>query len=150
MNLTKLYPEENTQLLTLAVLSAHISSFQQWVVIGSYEPGTMAVAVPVKKRGFPGCPVVKNSSSNAGDADSIPGQGTKTPDQGTKPMHCTYCAHTLWSLHAAAEAGHSPINNKKKTKRKKTQSPTSMTSQSKKGERWARKQGDVKRQVKRG
>ena len=28
---------------------------------------------------FPGGPVVKNPPSNAGDADSIPGWGTKTP-----------------------------------------------------------------------
>ena len=28
---------------------------------------------------FPGTPVVKNSSSNAGDMGSIPGQGTKIP-----------------------------------------------------------------------
>ena len=28
---------------------------------------------------FPGGPVVKNPSSNAGDAGSIPGQGTKIP-----------------------------------------------------------------------
>ena len=53
MNSTKLYPEENTQLLTLDVLSVHISSFQHWVVIGSYEPGTMVVAVPVEKMGLP-------------------------------------------------------------------------------------------------
>ena len=73
--------------------------------------------------------MVKNSSSNAGDADSIPGQGTKIPDQGTKPMHCNYCAHTLWSLraavkslHAAAEAWHSQINNKKNKKEKDTES----------------------------
>jgi len=30
-------------------------------------------------RDFPGGPVVKNPPSNAGDADSIPGQGTKIP-----------------------------------------------------------------------
>ena len=30
-------------------------------------------------RGFPGGPVVKNPSSNAGDAGLIPGQGTKIP-----------------------------------------------------------------------
>ena len=28
---------------------------------------------------FPGCPVVKNAPYNAGDAGSIPGQGTKIP-----------------------------------------------------------------------
>ena len=28
---------------------------------------------------FPGCPVVKNPPSSAGDPDSIPGQGTKIP-----------------------------------------------------------------------
>ena len=30
-------------------------------------------------RDFPGGPVVKNLPSNAGDAGSIPGQGTKIP-----------------------------------------------------------------------
>ena len=30
-------------------------------------------------RDFPGGPVVKNLPSKAGDADSIPGQGTKVP-----------------------------------------------------------------------
>ena len=30
-------------------------------------------------RNFPGGPVVKNPPSNAGDAGSIPGQGTKIP-----------------------------------------------------------------------
>ena len=30
-------------------------------------------------RDFPGGPVVKNPPYNAGDADSIPGQGTKIP-----------------------------------------------------------------------
>ena len=30
-------------------------------------------------RDFPGGPVVKNQSSNAGDADLIPGCGTKNP-----------------------------------------------------------------------
>ena len=30
-------------------------------------------------RDFPGGPVVKNPPYNAGDAGSIPGQGTKTP-----------------------------------------------------------------------
>ena len=41
MNSTKLHSEENAQLLTSDVLSVHFSSLQQWVVIGSYEPGTM-------------------------------------------------------------------------------------------------------------
>ena len=31
------------------------------------------------KRDFPGCPVVKNPPSNAGDAGLIPGRGTKIP-----------------------------------------------------------------------
>ena len=30
-------------------------------------------------RDYPGSPVVKNPSSNAGDVGSIPGQGTKIP-----------------------------------------------------------------------
>ena len=32
-----------------------------------------------QNRDFPGGPVVKNPSCNAGDAGSIPGQGTKIP-----------------------------------------------------------------------
>ena len=31
------------------------------------------------ERDFPGVPVVRNSPSNAGDASSIPGPGTKIP-----------------------------------------------------------------------
>ena len=34
--------------------------------------------------------MIKNSSSNAGDVDSIPSQGTKIPGQGTKPTHRNY------------------------------------------------------------
>ena len=33
----------------------------------------------IKNRDFPGGPVVKNPSSNAGDMGSIPGRGTKIP-----------------------------------------------------------------------
>ena len=33
----------------------------------------------IKNRDFPGGPVVKNLPSKAGDAGSIPGQGTKIP-----------------------------------------------------------------------
>ena len=35
--------------------------------------------IKAKRRGFPGGPVVKNPPSNAGDAGSIPGWGTKIP-----------------------------------------------------------------------
>ena len=31
--------------------------------------------------------MVKNPSSNAGDAGSVPGQGTKTPHTHTVPVH---------------------------------------------------------------
>ena len=43
-------------------------------------------------RDFPGGPMVKNPPSNAGDAGSIPGRGTKTPTcrGATKPARCTY------------------------------------------------------------
>ena len=42
--------------------------------------------------------MVKNPLSNAGDAGSIPGRGTKIPHaRATKPSCRNYRAHTLWS-----------------------------------------------------
>ena len=38
-------------------------------------------------REFPGGPVVKNPSFNAGDVGSIPGQGTKTPHVRVNEAH---------------------------------------------------------------
>ena len=60
-------------------------------------------------RDFPGGPVVRNLSCNAGDAGSIPGRGTKIPHAtGQLSSHATtretvyhnYRAHMLWSPHA--------------------------------------------------
>ena len=68
---------------------------------------------------FPGGPVVKNLPSNAGDAGSIPGQGTKIPhaagqlsprakatelacSQLESPSATNYRAHVLWSPHATS------------------------------------------------
>ena len=57
-------------------------------------------------RDFPGGPVVKNPPSNAGDAGSIPGQGTKIPHAAgqlgpraatTEPAHSGACASQLKS-----------------------------------------------------
>ena len=42
-----------------------------------------------KKKDFPGCPIVKNPPSNAGDMDLIPGQGTKIP-HATGSMKATH------------------------------------------------------------
>ena len=42
-----------------------------------------------KVRGFLGGPVVKNSPSNAGDAGSIPGRGTKIPHATEQLSPCT-------------------------------------------------------------
>ena len=39
----------------------------------------------IKCRDFPGSPVVKNLPSNAGDARSIPGQGTEIPRAAGQP-----------------------------------------------------------------
>ena len=42
------------------------------------------------KRDFPGGPVVKNLTYNAGDSGSIPGQGTKVPHAaGQLSQHAT-------------------------------------------------------------
>ena len=60
----------------------------------------------LKRKGdFPGGPVVKNPPCHAGDAGSIPGQGTKIPHASgaTKPMRHNYWARApqLESPHAA-------------------------------------------------
>ena len=75
-------------------------------------------------RDFPGGPVVKNPPYNAGDAGSIPGQGTKIPHaagqlsprattaepvccklqspRALEPVRHNYSAHAPWSLHTTA------------------------------------------------
>ena len=45
-----------------------------------------------RDRDFPGNPVVKNFSSNAGDGGSIPSRGTEIP-HATKHVH-----HNAWAL----------------------------------------------------
>ena len=83
----------------------------------------------MQPRDFPGGPVVKNLPSNAGDAGSIHGQGTKIPHAaGQLSPHTTttepapqleslcvpnYRAHTLWSPHTTTTepmcpGGHMP------------------------------------------
>ena len=52
-------------------------------------------------RDFPGGPVVKNLPCHAGDAGSIPGQGTKIPH-----------AEKQLNLHATAKTQRSQIKNK--------------------------------------
>ena len=44
---------------------------------------------------FPGGPVVKNPPVNAGDTDSIPGQGRSACCGTTKPLHHNYSTHIL-------------------------------------------------------
>ena len=41
--------------------------------------GVLLPLIEIAKRDFPGGPVVKNPSCNAGDAGLIPGRGTKIP-----------------------------------------------------------------------
>ena len=44
----------------------------------------------ISRRDFPGGPVVKNPPSNAGDAGSIPGRGTRIPHAvGQLSLHAT-------------------------------------------------------------
>ena len=45
--------------------------------------------------GFPGGPVDKNPPVNAGDTDSIPGQGRSACCGTTKPLHHNYSTHIL-------------------------------------------------------
>ena len=63
-----------------------------------------------EERGIPGEPVFNNPPSNAGDAGSIPGQGTKIP-------------HTTGqlSLHATTKPWWSQINLKKEKKERRKQ-----------------------------
>ena len=51
-------------------------------------------------QGFPGSPVVKNPSSNAGDMGLIPGQGTKI-SYATEQL--SLCAKTRESAHCYAD-----------------------------------------------
>ena len=44
-------------------------------------------------RDFPGGPVVKNLSANAGDVGSIPGPGRPHMPEATKPVHHNCWAH---------------------------------------------------------
>ena len=60
-------------------------------------------------RDFPGGPVVKNPPPNAGDASSIPGQGTKIPHaagQLSLRATTTELAHLNQSPHAASYRAH--------------------------------------------
>ena len=59
---------------------------------------------------FPGGPMAKSPSCNAGDAGSIPGLGTRIPHAAgqlspcatpREPTCCNYRAHMLWTVHAA-------------------------------------------------
>ena len=98
-----------------------------------------------KEEDFPGCPEVKNPSSNAGGTGLISGRGTKIPQAAgqlslstttrEKPAHCKSYAHALWSLQATNREAcsrcnkdklvsylwcqHSQILKNKKMKRKK-------------------------------
>ena len=63
-----------------------------------YKPKiTLKISLKKKNtiRDFPGGPVVKNLSCNAGDLDSIPGQGTKVPHdlEQRSPLPTTTEAH---------------------------------------------------------
>ena len=57
-------------------------------------------------RNFPGCPVVKNPPSNAGDMGLIPGRGTKIPHTlgQLSPCATNYRAHAFWSPHAPTKS----------------------------------------------
>ena len=48
----------------------------------------LKIELPYDPRDFPGGPVVKNLPSNAGDAGSIPGQGTKIPHAAGQQSPC--------------------------------------------------------------
>ena len=67
--------------------------------------------------GFPGGPEVKNLPCNAGDAGSIPNQGTKIPlGIGREFLHCNERSHVMQNiLHAKTKTQHSQINKFKKT-----------------------------------
>ena len=67
--------------------------------------------------GFPGGPEVKNLPCNAGNAGSIPNQGTKIPLGIAKEfLHCNERSHMKQIiLHAKTKTQHSQINKFKKT-----------------------------------
>ena len=75
---------------------------------------SLAVSYQVENiRDFPGGPVVKNPSCNAGDTGSIPGRGTKIPHAAGQLSPCAttwepkchnYRAHVLWSPRATAKS----------------------------------------------
>ena len=82
---------------------------QSWVQLGGSARYSLGSHTKKVLTDFPRGPVVKNPPSNAGDAGSIPGQGTKIPHamgqlspQATirEPACHNYRAHTLWSWHA--------------------------------------------------
>ena len=57
-----------------------LSKFKKIEIISSIFSNHTTMRLEINyKRDFPGGPVVKNLPSNAGDAGSIPGQGTKIP-----------------------------------------------------------------------
>ena len=61
-------------------------------VISLQKKGTEQVSTKVcwGWRGFPSGPKVKKSPSDAGDAGSVPGQGSKIPHGATKPVCGNY------------------------------------------------------------
>ena len=63
--------------------------------MGCKEPGMSAQLKNNWFADFPGDPVVKNLSANAGDMDSIPGQEDFTFHVATKPMCQNYWAHMI-------------------------------------------------------
>ena len=77
-------------------------------------------------RDFPGGPVVKNLSCNAGDTGPILGRGTKIPHASgqlsprtttTEPARLNYRAHALWSPRATTREKpvHAPQQSKEPT-----------------------------------
>lgn len=71
--------------------------------------------------GFPGGTEDTNPPANAGDTDSIPGQGTRSPhveeqlspcSKTTEPVHSRGSKPQLESLPAATKTQHNQINNK--------------------------------------
>ena len=71
----------------------HSSGIRQKVIFESVQnPISMPEIKSFSPSDFPGSPVVKNLPSNAGDAGSIPGRGTKIPHAvgATKPARQDY------------------------------------------------------------
>ena len=87
-----------------------VLAYLVWVLQAGQE------ALKTSLRDFPGGPVVKNPPYSAGDAGSIPGQGTKIPHAAGQlsphatttelehlddsPRAANYRAHVPWSLRA--------------------------------------------------